>query len=227
MLNSKKSRKGVGKLDFKAFTLIELLVVVAIISLLAAILFPVFARARENARRSSCLSNLKQIGLGVMMYTQDYDERLPASSVSSAPIKPTFSAYVQPYIKSTQLFVCPSSSAPANGNSYGYNYYFLAYDAISGGVSLAQIQTPAETVMVTDKDDSSTRDFDYPPSLWRFNGGTSSTSATTSPGYQYGNVDPKHLEGANVIWCDGHVKWQTIGTLNGPSTNRNLLWDLK
>jgi prepilin-type processing-associated H-X9-DG protein len=103
----------------------------------------------------------------------------------------------------------------------------LAYDAISGGVSLGQIQTPAETVLVTDKDDSSTRDFDYPPSRWRLNGGTSSTSTTTSLGYQYGNVDPKHLEGTNVIWCDGHVKWQTISALNGPSTNRDQLWDLK
>lgn len=68
----------------RAFTLIELLVVVAIVAILAAILFPVFARARENARRTSCLSNMKQIGLGIMLYTQDYDERLPMSARSTA-----------------------------------------------------------------------------------------------------------------------------------------------
>ncbi|RYG63911.1 DUF1559 domain-containing protein, partial [bacterium] len=70
-LSLSTSRKG-------AFTLIELLVVIAIIAILAAILFPVFGRARENARRSSCLSNMKQIGLGMMQYTQDYDEKFPA-----------------------------------------------------------------------------------------------------------------------------------------------------
>ena len=75
------------------FTLIELLVVIAIISILAAILFPAFARARENARRASCQSNLKQIGLGIFQYTQDYDERLPATAVSAIPSAPTNFTY--------------------------------------------------------------------------------------------------------------------------------------
>ena len=83
------------------FTLIELLVVIAIIAILAAILFPVFARARENARRSSCMSNMKQIGLGVMQYLQDYDERY-------MPEHDEWVDAVQPYIKSTQIFRCPS-----------------------------------------------------------------------------------------------------------------------
>src|SRR3954470_18379090 len=89
----------------QAFTLIELLVVIAIIAILAAILFPVFGRARENARRSSCQSNLKQIGLGIMQYTQDYDERMPPRRTTNQT--ESFRTLVFPYIKSTQLFVCP------------------------------------------------------------------------------------------------------------------------
>lgn len=92
---------------FRAFTLIELLVVIAIISLLAAILFPVFSRARENARRSSCQSNLKQLMLGVFQYTQDNDERYPPDLVVSA----TFTGwhqFIQVYVKNQQLFSCPS-----------------------------------------------------------------------------------------------------------------------
>ncbi|MEO6908674.1 MAG: DUF1559 domain-containing protein, partial [Abditibacteriaceae bacterium] len=104
----------------KGFTLIELLVVIAIIAILAAILFPVFARARENARRASCMSNLKQIGLGVMMYVQDYDERYPFDKT----VTPTASWYalVAPYTinysKSGQLFRCPSSPLEIRGAGF-------------------------------------------------------------------------------------------------------------
>ena len=104
-----------------AFTLIELLVVIAIIAILAAILFPVFARARENARRSSCQSNLKQIGLGIAQYTQDYDETYPYSDNGSVPVSvgQAWDRLIQPYIgvkvdygTSPQVFVCPSDAVP-------------------------------------------------------------------------------------------------------------------
>ncbi len=95
-----------------AFTLIELLVVIAIIAILAAILFPVFARARENARRSSCQSNLKQIGLGIFQYTQDYDEKLPAAGGDKQGDMP-WQLATQPYLKSTQIFKCPSNTGSA------------------------------------------------------------------------------------------------------------------
>ena len=177
-----------------AFTLIELLVVIAIIAILAAILFPVFARARENARRSSCMSNLKQIGLGTLQYTQDYDEKLyphrfnstpnplmqanggPATSgiTGSATGKIFWVSLLQPYVKSYQLFVCPSNpngwvgggpddcTAPGCGgqgyggqNSYGHNDLLAPADAFNGNtaplpISLASIQNTAKTVAVTD-----------------------------------------------------------------------------
>lgn len=111
----------------KAFTLIELLVVIAIIALLAAILFPVFARARENARRSSCQSNMKQIGLGMLQYVQDYDENLPSPVYGSTSTTPVQQAYYRwqdaifPYVKNEQIFRCPSDINRAGSRAFVYN----------------------------------------------------------------------------------------------------------
>ena len=100
----------------RGFTLIELLVVIAIIAILAAILFPVFARARESARTSSCLSNVRQIATGIMMYIQDYDETYPAATNISRAFNtqwPQLRTIVQPYVKNDKIWFCPSEPRPS------------------------------------------------------------------------------------------------------------------
>jgi prepilin-type N-terminal cleavage/methylation domain-containing protein/prepilin-type processing-associated H-X9-DG protein len=155
----------------RGFTLIELLVVIAIIGILAAILFPVFARARENARRSSCASNFRQIGLGMMQYTQDYDERLPLFSLSGAGYN-GFQGYngadgarwvdqMFPYVKSTQIFDCPSGTKTMTvypGGKYfditTYSYGFVTPTAAGNvgvaGRSLAEIEDTAGTLAIVE-----------------------------------------------------------------------------
>lgn len=161
-----------------AFTLIELLVVIAIIGLLAAILFPVFSRARENARRSSCQNNLKQIGLGFAQYVQDYDERVvsPVVSDNTAPGQSNWLVMLQPYLKSIQIYQCPSdtskaqaqyfpSGAPVYHSSYGYNWNFgenVANPSYSdstriyskaigmGGIPISKITNPSTTLCAAD-----------------------------------------------------------------------------
>jgi prepilin-type N-terminal cleavage/methylation domain-containing protein/prepilin-type processing-associated H-X9-DG protein len=123
MHHTTSRRKSAG------FTLIELLVVIAIIAILAAILFPVFAQAREKARSISCLSNQKQIGLGLFMYVQDYDETMPAAFAAINAINGgnvnviTFEDQIEPYVKNTQLYKCPSDGFPRNGASFWNGAY--------------------------------------------------------------------------------------------------------
>ncbi|MHB8996358.1 MAG: prepilin-type N-terminal cleavage/methylation domain-containing protein [Armatimonadota bacterium] len=197
----------------KGFTLIELLVVIAIIAILAAILFPVFAKAREKARQSSCLSNIKQIGLGHLTYAQDYDERFapywrqqlaaagePGSvySTSNGTITGKYTSwmdFINPYIKNSQIFKCPSYKP--NGTdapSYGYNEY-MSYNgaggATNGSISLGTIMRPAETII----------NLDY-CSIYG--------SYANLADLQNVNIKPSvivHNDGANVSYCDGHAKW--------------------
>mgnify|MGYP002779656434 CR=1 FL=1 len=165
------SERGFSRSTRGGFTLIELLVVIAIIAILAAILFPVFSRARENARRISCVSNLKQIGLGVAMYVQDNDGAYPMSSSTDGTLR-RWPDYIFPYVKSAQLFVCPSvgsgdvdtrgqSWAASTGVTgryfgYGYNYQYLGNSrtpARPGFPFTAKdsvVSAPAQTVAVSD-----------------------------------------------------------------------------
>src|SRR5688500_5805354 len=153
-----RGREPMRQHNRPGFTLIELLVVIAIIAMLAAILFPVFVQAREKARQSACLSNSKQIGLALQMYSQDYDEVAPQQTwvrdgCTEWDCTPAWQ--LAPYIKSTQVWVCPSKGRGAPDPSvtkfisYGFNYL----GAI--GKPLAAMQRPAETVFVAEAGASS------------------------------------------------------------------------
>jgi prepilin-type N-terminal cleavage/methylation domain-containing protein/prepilin-type processing-associated H-X9-DG protein len=180
----------------RGFTLIELLVVIAIIAILAAILFPVFAQARESARKASCLSNLKQLGLAFHMYSQDYDETMPGAAPGNAPAKEGHwvpgvwvndSAPCQvetgalfSYCKNAQIYQCPSDSFRLRRLSYSMNYFL-------GFRSLAAVNRPADCIMLVDEQRTLNDGFFAPgPDI---------------PTYV-------HQGGANFAYFDGHAKYR-------------------
>jgi prepilin-type N-terminal cleavage/methylation domain-containing protein/prepilin-type processing-associated H-X9-DG protein len=197
-----------------AFTLIELLVVIAIIAILAAILFPVFAQAREKARQSACLSNTKQIGMGLAMYIQDYDEMTPSAktygawwtknSPKSWP-PPYARDQVMPYVKIQQVWNCPSIALDKimfppsaktgtyrdNETTYFWNYYCQERGRGSKGEllaarSIASVPYPAEQPMW----------WDIP----------------------YWKTDSVHMGGVNAVFLDGHARWARIDEPDGANS---------
>jgi prepilin-type N-terminal cleavage/methylation domain-containing protein/prepilin-type processing-associated H-X9-DG protein len=223
---------------WRGFTLIELLVVIAIIAILAAILFPVFARAREAARKSSCQSNVKQITTSLMMYAQDYDERTGhtwINDLSVPKVNESWKTYLQPYIKNVWVMRCPSSQlipgAPPAGQPVGFN--FSNYGIYTGVCNrqLAAIGAPADTVAFCDAGRINVAVGDGNlPDTWKENatsdwevaycrrfvdnavGQTGEWSAGNGPRRPI----PRHNGQIVVGFMDGHVKSMAPSVLIGP-----------
>ena len=197
----------------KGFTLIELLVVIAIIAILAAILFPVFAKAREKARQSSCLSNVKQLTLGLMQYVQDYDEKFPGRyAVTVYPdyvyTGQRWDNVIMPYVKNTQVKECPSRQSTSEID-YGYNTVSTNGYPLGTGATLAGIDKPASIVMILDSDRAPTA---YQPASYNWTDWSS-----YYPGL--------HNDGVNCGFVDGHVKWYKPATLWNNQSNTPYFTD--
>ena len=213
----------------RGFTLIELLVVIAIIAILAAILFPVFAKAREKARQTSCLSNVRQLTTAIMMYVQDYDEVFPAAyDYASTPTTARFwYAQAEAYMKNGQIFDCPSAQVEANPKlapEYGVNSAVCLLPSTAPHTArraLADVKQVAITILVGD---ARTYYFDYShlvtPYVWCYVPATSSGRDEASYDFRGNAVSiadwkDRHNLGLNLGYCDGHAKWVNGSSLMG------------
>ncbi|MGI5819995.1 MAG: DUF1559 domain-containing protein [Armatimonadota bacterium] len=190
----------------RGFTLIELLVVIAIIAILAAILFPVFARAREKARQTSCLSNLKQLGTSMLMYVQDYDERFPNHNTEPGPAgsvllpngattsRVQWMVALYPYYKNLDLMNCPSNNTVWSGQYTGNNVPY-PFNRNLSAAKLASVEYPSQCISNIDG-----------------NYYVASATQTTEPlgDIRYPAIKPLHNEGCNAVMVDGHGKWETF-----------------
>ena len=216
MLNKWRWRSNVPL----GFTLIELLVVIAIIAILAAILFPVFSRAREKARQASCLSNLKQIGQAAHQYAQDYDEKWP-------PVRrggfgsPAFNwqEIIKPYIKNDQIFTCPSNTGFVVSYTYNHSFGHATYVTGWAGVTMTHVKLPAQSPMFADANgDTNPRQ----AVVVLLPSGTGGTNTHLGRRLQNPDYPPAgswsdhpsgrvrafiHTDGANYTFADGHAKW--------------------
>jgi len=204
------------------FTLIELLVVIAIIAILAAILFPVFAKVREKARQTSCLSNLKQLGLGYIQYYQDYDEKFPAGTAGPATWPGAgigWAGQIYPYVKSTGVYTCPDDNdTPVAGES------LISY-AVNGqlgqtAIILAGAGQPASTVLFSEIEEPFNNSFVFPenPSISRLSSADFGDNIITA--YGANSNTPaccgSGLNGGGGSWVTGPVQ----GTPNhNPATD--------
>jgi len=196
----------------KGFTLIELLVVIAIIAILAAILFPVFARAREKARQTSCLSNVKETTLAFLMYVQDYDSRWPRPWNNLPGVIPgtnyvTWVDVTMPYVKNLQVYQCPSREFTQAQMSYTTTpfAYYYNMNSTDGGLTLrrdAEIRSPSTTIALIDGWGSM-------DAHWMAKTLAGIVSGTSTSDYVAvrQEIARRHNEGLNAGFCDGHAKW--------------------
>ncbi len=218
----------------RGFTLIELMVVVAIISILAAILFPVFSSARKKARSTQCLSNLNQLCKACLMYADDHDGRLfdnPYPGPTYGHVETYWALAVLPYVQNTDIFACPSWDYSIKPGYYVDAPFRVGYglsDIIANGapdrpspIPLAVMRRPAETALLGDSawlwgsgaywED---RDNDgYKEAYW--------CQSRLNSAYYYGR--PRHMDGINVAYCDGHVKYSGEASPTGTGND----WDYK
>jgi prepilin-type N-terminal cleavage/methylation domain-containing protein/prepilin-type processing-associated H-X9-DG protein len=232
-----------------AFTLIELLVVIAIIAILAAILFPVFATARESARKASCQSNLKQLGLAIKQYEQDYDGFTVTSGgecygspagtgCNKANPVPglQWQWLIQPYVKNWGVYKCPSDTTPVQNRpvSYVENNWFSLSRQSGFAIHEARVQVPAETVKLIDSGEATWADTNNPRewegvkvigdyTLWNY----WDRISRVDPGWNWGDPNPRHGGGDNVLYYDGHVKWVRLEPCRNSMPGRNLGNQLK
>ncbi len=196
------------------FTLIELLVVIAIIAILAAILFPVFAKAREKARQTSCLSNVKQLMLACQMYDIDY-EHVPVWWMrdGSGWLGGGWAVEISPYVKNDQIFTCPSQGVSPGTVCYKPPWHYWCTFGTGWTVyshvhyhKFGQVEFPPEILYIGELRHTGVRDefgcpFQYGTVFWPEMGGGGRDTAIV------------HNEGSNFAFVDGHAKWLSRGTV--------------
>ncbi len=243
----------------RGFTLIELLVVIAIICILAAILFPVFQTARDNARRTTCTSNLKQIGLAMMQYVTDYDETYPLCGQSDnaggyvsypagykGPAQyywtdigattgnlMTWMDFVYPYVKSLDVFKCPSQqekdAVTKLSPSYGYNDAFGRW-GYGGAFGMTLAQTPTVQMNKITRASENILVMEFHSPFATYADPYDAFRWASSPNQTTSRIIIPHFDGSVVCYADGHAKWiplqvyvGTVGvTTSPPGTNCTL-----